>query len=123
MLSEKVSYILQQRGIKAWSQSDLQVRDVGAGPFIDVWNAATLGARPTDAELAAIPDATATTAARTARFQMTADNKDNLATIALIVRARGIPAWNALTLPQKVAAVRAEADVWRNIRDFIEDNL
>jgi hypothetical protein len=60
---------------------------------------------------------------RSARFQRTADLRDNLATIALVVRARNVPAWTGMTQAQKVAAVRAEADVWRTIRGFIEDNL
>lgn len=53
---------------------------------------------------------------------LTSRQKDILATLALIVRARGIPAWNALTTPQKVAATLAEADVWITIRDFLEVN-
>lgn len=59
---------------------------------------------------------------RVAQFASTSRQKDVLATIALIVRAKGVPAWNALTTPQKVAATLAEADVWANIRDFIETN-
>jgi hypothetical protein len=57
------------------------------------------------------------------RFEATSRQKDILATMAMIVRARGIPAWNALTAPQKKAAALAEADVWITIRDFIETNL
>ena len=62
-------------------------------------------------------------ASRTARFTATSRQKDVLATCALIVRARGIPAWNALTIDQKKTAALAEADVWATIRDFIETNL
>jgi hypothetical protein len=56
------------------------------------------------------------------RYTRTSHDKDLLATFALIVRARGIPAWNAMTLPQKVAATLAEADTWITIRDFLEAN-
>jgi len=57
------------------------------------------------------------------RYSRTSREKDLLATIALIKRAQGIAAWNAMTVPQKVAAATAEADVWVTIRDFIETNL
>lgn len=53
----------------------------------------------------------------------TSRQKDVLTTCALIVRARGIPAWNALTLPQKITATFAEADVWRDMRIWAETNL
>lgn len=57
------------------------------------------------------------------RFQQTSRQKDVLATCALIVRARGIATWNAMTVQQKKDATFAEADVWVNIREFIEANL
>jgi len=56
------------------------------------------------------------------RYTRTSRDKDVLATMAMIVRARGLPAWNAMTVPQKVAATLAEADVWITIRDFLEAN-
>ena len=56
-------------------------------------------------------------------FTATSRQKDVLATCALIVRARGIPAWTAMTIQQKKDAALAEADVWVTIRDFIETNL
>jgi len=59
----------------------------------------------------------------TTRAQFTSREKDILTMCALIVRARGIPAWNALTVPQKVAATLAEADVWRDMRIWAEGNL
>lgn len=59
----------------------------------------------------------------TTRFTATSRQKDVLATCALIVRARGIAAWNGMTLQQKKDATFAEADVWVNIRDFVETNL
>jgi len=69
----------------------------------------------------AIETAPATSAVLT--FTATSRQKDVLATCALIVRARGIPAWTAMTIQQKKDAALAEADVWVNIRDFIETNL
>jgi len=59
-------------------------------------------------------------AQRQEQYAGSSRQKDVLATLAMIVRARGIPAWNALTTPQKVAATLAEADVWITIRDFLE---
>lgn len=63
------------------------------------------------------------TAQHATRFTTTSRQKDVLATCAEIVRARGIAAWNAMTLQQKKDATLAEADVWVNIRNFIEDNI
>lgn len=50
-------------------------------------------------------------------------SKDRLADIALLIRFKDIPAWNALTLAQKKAAVQAQQAVWESMRDFIEKNL
>ena len=49
--------------------------------------------------------------------------KDKLADCAMLVRARNIPTWNNMTSAQKVAATFAEADVWKGIREFIDDKL
>jgi hypothetical protein len=82
------------------------------------------GAAPARRRPATGPELTAFDAsARAARFSATSRQKDVLATCALIVRARGITAWNAMTVQQKKDATLAEADVWTNIRDFIETNL
>lgn len=62
-------------------------------------------------------------AQKTSTFTATSRQKDVIATCAQIVRARGIAAWNAMTLQQKKDATLAEADVWVAIRQFIEDNL
>ena len=59
----------------------------------------------------------------TQRFQRTSREKDVLATCALIVRSRDIPGWTAASTAQKKTAVQNEADVWVNIREFIETNL
>lgn len=69
-------------------------------------------------EIAAADDA-----ALTERSEATSRQKDILATCALIVRARNITGWNGMTLAQKKTATLAEADVWRDIRVFIEKNL
>ncbi|MEP7304221.1 MAG: hypothetical protein ABJA98_01760 [Acidobacteriota bacterium] len=55
-------------------------------------------------------------------FAATSRQKDVLATCALIVRAQGPAAWNAMTTAQKVTAALAQADIWVTIRGFIEDN-
>ena len=70
------------------------------------------------AEIAAY-DATALSV----RSQITSRQKDILTMCALVVRARGINAWNNMTTPQKVTATLAEADVWKTIREFIDDKV
>lgn len=55
--------------------------------------------------------------------QASSRQKDLLAILAWAVRARNVTTWNALTLAQKKAAVLAEADNWRDLRIFIEQNL
>jgi len=60
---------------------------------------------------------------KTARFTATSRQKDILAMLAVIVRAKNTSAWNAMTPLQKKTATFAEADVWIAIRQFIEDNL
>ena len=62
-------------------------------------------------------------AQRAAFFARSSRQKDTLATCALVVRAKGLAAWTALTIPQKVTATLAECDAWVNIRDFIETNV
>lgn len=47
--------------------------------------------------------------------------KDILATVAIIVKERDVAAWNAMTITQKVEAVRNEADIWKAFREFIDD--
>jgi hypothetical protein len=80
-------------------------------------------AQPTPAEIAqAVTDFTPAIQ-KTVIFTATSRQKDVLATCAQVVRARGIAAWNAMTLVEKKNATLAEADVWANIRQFIEDNL
>lgn len=63
------------------------------------------------------------TARQTAAAQVTSRQKDILATIAWAVRRSNVTAWNALTLAQKKSTVLAEADNWRDLRVFIEQNL
>jgi len=121
MLYQKVLLVCQTRGVTP-TIDDFEVRLVDGVETLTVWNAATLGAVPTPADLAAITDAAALAARRARQFTTTSRQKDVLATIALIVRARNVPAWTALTTPQKVSAVLAEADIWIAIRDFLELN-
>lgn len=49
--------------------------------------------------------------------------KDVLATVAFVVRASNVSAWNAMTVAQKKTATLAQADNWRDIRVWIEKNL
>ncbi len=80
--------------------------------------------QPTKRRAATAPEIAAfDTAERATRFAATSRQKDVLATCALIVRARGIAAWNGMSVQQKRDAALAEADVWSNVRDFIEQNL
>ena len=58
-----------------------------------------------------------------ARSQATSRQKDILAMLATVVRGRNVATWNALTGAQKVAAVLAEADVFKAMRDFIDDKV
>lgn len=76
-------------------------------------------------DLSATQTALDTTPVQTAlqRYTATSRQKDLLALIALVVRAKGLAAWNAMTIPQKVAATLAEADAWTTIRDFLESNV
>jgi hypothetical protein len=56
-------------------------------------------------------------------YTSTSRGKDILTTLAMIVRAKNLAAWNAMTVQQKKDATFAEADVWVTIRDFVEQNL
>jgi len=80
------------------------------------WTAPEIAQAQTAIDTAPVPSVTSAA-------QYTSRQKDILTTCALIVRARGIPAWNALTVPQKIAATLAEADVWRDMRVWAETNL
>lgn len=60
---------------------------------------------------------------RAARCRAISRQKDILATLAVIVRAKNTAVWNAMTTQQKVDATLAEADVWQSIRVWAETNL
>jgi hypothetical protein len=106
-LSDQAAYTVVDLG------DDVPIPD----PRIVKWNGSVVVPK-TAQEIAAFD------AARlTAKHSATSRQKDVLATCALIVRARGIAAWNAMTTQQKVTATLAEADVWAGIRDFIEDKV
>ena len=81
------------------------------------WNGSAIVAKSAQ-EIAAYDAAALSTKA-----QATSRQKDVLATCALIVRARGITAWNNMTTAQKVTATLAEADMWKGIREFIDDKV
>ena len=102
--------------------TDYRLRDDGQGTYIDYWDEATLGTRPAQQELDGITQAqidAARSQSESNAHHATSRQKDILATIALGVRAKSIPAWNAMTLVQKREAVLSEAAVWVTIRGFI----
>jgi hypothetical protein len=76
----------------------------------------------TSADIAAAQNALDTVAAYDPAVA-TSRQKDVLATCALVVRSRDITAWNNMTPVQKKNATQAEADVWVNMRRFIENNF
>ncbi|MEK9810445.1 MAG: hypothetical protein VW362_08355 [Candidatus Nanopelagicales bacterium] len=96
---------VRQRGTWRVQPASLQAQ---AQPIIDAFD-------PNDPALAH--------AEVTEQAQATSRQKDILATCALIVRARNLTAWNGMTTAQKVAAARAEADTWRDMRIWAETNL
>ena len=86
-------------------------------PRTQKWNGSAIVAK-TQAEIDAYD-----TVALSARSLATSRQKDILAMCALVVRAKGVAAWNAMTTAQKVTATLAEADVWKGIREFIDDKV
>lgn len=80
---------------------------------------------PADPFLAktALEIADAADAKLSASATATSRQKDILTTVAAYLRRSNIAAWNAMSTPQKKAAVLAEADNWRDLRVFIEQNL
>lgn len=111
----------REAGMPPSSDPAFSLIDVPAGVFPDPdtqrWDGTRVVAR-TAQDIAA-----AQRAARSVVITGTSRQKDILATCALIVRARNIAGWNNMTLSQKVTATLAEAEVWRGIREFLEDNL
>lgn len=70
------------------------------------------------------PESAATiNAANLAMATASSRQKDTLAMIAWALRRSNVTAWNGLSLAGKKAAVLAEADNWRDLRVFIEQNL
>jgi hypothetical protein len=116
----KLRSILNSRGIQTPPAGSLSVEDVGAGPFIATWNIAALGARPTQLEIDAVQDTDATALQQSQRAAGALLNKDVVATIAWSIRFKDPAAWNAMTLPEKKAAVQAEYPNWKTIRIFVE---
>ena len=56
-----------------------------------------------------------------AQSHATSRQKDILATCAVIVRSRLIAAWPSMTPSEKLAATISEADVWKGLREFLDD--
>ena len=121
LLLEEVSHGWRDAGCPAPNDAAFSIVVIPNGTVSDQrihkWNGSAVVAKSV-AELAAYDAAKLSASA-----QATSRQKDVLATCALVVRARGITAWNNMTTPQKVAATLAEADVWKNIREFIDDKV
>ena len=97
-------------------------RCVIRGDVLERWDGPM--ARPTAAELAqAVTDYQAADVALLDQSQRQSRQKDILILCALRVRAKNITAWNALTDAQKVAATLTEADLWRDMRVWVEANF
>lgn len=56
------------------------------------------------------------------RAQATSRQRDILAMVAFAIRQSNPTAWNAMTLAQKKTATFVGADIWRDIRIFVEKN-
>lgn len=89
------------------------------------WDVPTMGPLVTLADIDGVTAAELAALAASdlsAQSLSTSRRKDVLTTCAMTARARiGVSAWNALTPQQRVAQTQAEADVWRNIREFLDD--
>jgi hypothetical protein len=77
----------------------------------------------TATELEAATDTAIADAVLTATALSQSDQKDVLATCALVAKTVDPTGWAALTLAQKVAKVKALAADWRGFRVFVEKNL
>jgi hypothetical protein len=75
----------------------------------------------TAADLAA--ESAAAVASVQADAALTSRQKDQLASAARRLMLTNPTSWNSATLNQKKAAVLAEADAWRDIRVWIEQNM
>ena len=82
----KVIALIVARGFTP-RDSDVVLRDDGAGPYIAEWNS-RVGARPTAEELAAIPDATADAVAKDQRSARLAEE--------IVARSVARAAWEEL---------------------------
>lgn len=92
------------------------------GGVVERWDGP--GAQPSGAQIQAALDAYTPAVELSDAAQGTSRQKDVLTDCAMLVRARiGIAAWNALTTPQKVSQTLAEADVWKTVREFIDDKV
>lgn len=100
-----------------WPGAEFVVR----GGVLERWDGPMV--RPSDAEITQATIDYTPALANTQQFTAKSRQKDLLADAAARVRSRDIPTWNGMTLAQKKNATTAEADVWANIRGFVEDNL
>ena len=47
--------------------------------------------------------------------------KETLSTVAFVVMERDPTAWNAMTIEQRLRAITAVADLWKGLREFVDD--
>lgn len=95
----------------------------------DEANTSTWTVQPSSLQAAAQPTIDAFTATdpahvtteRAATALSESRRHDIVALCALMVMRRDAAAWNAMTGPQKVQAVRTEADLWKGLREFVDD--
>ena len=86
-------------------------------PVTKRWNGSAIVAK-TKAELNAYKAAQLASAS-----QVKSQEKDILAMLAIIVRAKNAVAWDDMTNQQKVDAVFAEAGLFKTFREWIDDKV
>lgn len=90
-----------------WAVHPPEAQDA-AQPMIDAFN----------------PDDPAILAAELTAMAFTeSQRKDLVALCACAVRGRNVSAWTAMTTQQKVDATKAELNVFRGMREFIDDKV
>lgn len=127
--SDDIDALLVKRGAATLKTKEgnrgYDIDAVGGGLMLTAWDSA-LGATPTQVEVDGLkaPDrAAGVAAARLALLKRQSRSLDRLTDFGLIRSLVNGAAWNALTTPQKVAAVLGDADAWITLRQAIESNL
>lgn len=119
--------LLLARGITIrppFVSADLELRDDSDGQGLKVirWNVPVLGAQPTPAEVAAVTAQDIATARETILASINSEQKDIVATCALLVKMTNA-GWATMTVAQRIQAVRDAVLDWRTLRAFVERSL